>query len=69
MPPPVQPDPRILAMISHALDHGIYTPGVNLALVQCFYHVFGDTEWWRDMLDNEPAIAALVHVATTRTLH
>lgn len=66
---PAQPDPRVLAMITAALDHSIYHPQTQIALVQCFVAVFGQTKWWRDMLDDDPGIAALVKIATRQTLH
>lgn len=69
MPPPVQPDPRVLAMIHIALDNGVYSPATQIALVQCFTAVFGQTKWWAQMLDDEPEIAALVKLAAIRTLH
>lgn len=69
VPPPPQPDPRVLALIGHALDNGIYTPAVQIALVQCFEAVFGCTQWWRDMLDGDPHIAEIVRIANQRTLH
>lgn len=68
-PPPAQPDPRVLMMISHALDNGVYSPQVQIGLVQCFAAAFGEQPWWREMLDNDPAIAALVRIATHRVVH
>jgi hypothetical protein len=66
---PAQPDPRVLAVISHALSHGVYSIPTQLALIRCFAGVFGETEWWQAMLHDEPEIAALVVAATSRTLH
>ena len=66
---PVQPDPRVMAMISTALDNGLYEPHTQIALVQCFSAVFGQTQWWRDMLAQEPGIAQLVHLATKQVMH
>jgi hypothetical protein len=66
---PAQPDPRVLAMISRALDHSIYSPATQLAIVQCFSAVFGATEWWGAMLEDDPEIAAIVRIANTRTMH
>jgi hypothetical protein len=66
---PLHPDPRVITLINTALSHGIYCPTTQLALVQCFSAVFGQTEWWREMLDDDPAIAALVRHANQRVLH
>lgn len=58
-----------MALIGHALDNGVYSPQTQLALVQCFSVVFGQTRWWREMLDDDPEIAALVQIATKQTMH
>jgi hypothetical protein len=62
-------DPRVVALISHALDHGDYCPRTQLGLVACFTMMFGAEPWWHAMLDSDPAIAALVRLASSRVLH
>jgi hypothetical protein len=67
--PLAQPDPRVLSIINHALDEGTYEPATQMMLVRCFANVFGDEDWWRQMLRNNPSIAAVVRLATSHTLH
>ena len=64
-----QPDPRVIAIINHALTNGAFEPFTQVALVRCFSSVFGDTQWWRDMLDSDDDIARMVNIATARTMH
>ena len=66
---PPQPDPRVIAIINHALDAGGFEPFAQVALVRCLSQVFGDTAWWREMLVNDRGIRAMVDVATRRTMH
>jgi hypothetical protein len=66
--PQAHPDARVLAIINRALDNGIYEPATQVALVRCFSVVFSGTEWWQDMVTNDPAIAAVVDHATRRIM-
>jgi hypothetical protein len=67
--PQAHPDPRVITIINHALDEGIYEPATQVMLVRCFSSVFGDTEWWQQMCINNPGVAAMVKLAITHTLH
>ena len=66
---PQSPDPRVIAVIQRALDAGIYSVNVQLQLVQCFALCFQAEPWWREMIADDPEIAALVRIASQRTLH
>jgi uncharacterized protein involved in tolerance to divalent cations len=66
---PRAPDPRVLAVIQHCLNQGVYSTATQLALVSCFTLVFQSEDWWQAMLEDDPEIAALVTVANRRTLH
>ena len=66
---PQSPDPRVIAVIQRALDAGVYSVNTQLALVQCFALCFQAEPGWREMIADDPEIAALVRIASQRTLH
>ena len=68
MPRP-QPDPRVIAIINHALDAGGFDAFAQVALIRCMSAVFSDTEWWRDMLRHDRGIRSIVDVAIRQTMH
>jgi len=62
-------DPRVAVLISRALDNGTYCARTQMELVRCFAQVFGEAEWWGQMMADEPALAALVQLANHKLLH
>jgi hypothetical protein len=60
-------DPRVLSVLTEALDHDSVT--VQMVLLQCFSLAFGGCDWWLRMLADDPAVAALVKSASHRTVH
>ena len=60
-------DPRVLAVFTHALDNE--SVAAQVALVQCFSAVFGDSAWWASILADDPAVADLVRTTNRRMTH